>query len=192
MKDAAIMTNGTGQRYDSTTIALHWATALLVILLWSSGQLSDLVPKGPLRTDAWSIHFTLGFALAAVLIWRLVWRVSGGERLAPADSGLLQILAKAAHYGLYLLLVATIALGLVNAFVRGVSLFDLASLPQIGDRALKEPITDWHGLAANLLLGLALIHAAAALAHHYILKDAVLLRMAPRREAVAKARLTDA
>ena len=51
MKDAAIMTNGTGQRCNSTTIALHWATAALVILLWGIGQVADLVPKGPLRTD---------------------------------------------------------------------------------------------------------------------------------------------
>jgi cytochrome b561 len=176
------MTNRIGERYDPTTIVLHWATAVLVILLWTSGQLSDLPPKGPLRTDAWSSHFVLGFALAAVLIWRLVWRVSGHRSLPPADSGLLQILAQGAHYGLYLLLIATVALGLVNAFVRGVSLFDLASLPQIGDRELRKPITEWHELAANLLLGLALIHAAAALAHHYILKDGVLARMAPDRK----------
>ncbi|MGA2636265.1 cytochrome b [Methylocella sp.] len=185
------MTKTTGERYERAAIGLHWATAVLVIVLWTSGQLADLVPKGPLRTDAWSCHFVLGFALAAVLIWRLVWRVTGRRRLPPADSGLLQILAEAAHYGLYLLLIATVALGLVNAFVRGVSLFDLASLPQIGDRELRKPITEWHELAANLLLGLALIHSAAALVHHYILKDGVLARMAPQRRPAPKA-LTDA
>ncbi len=176
------MKKTTGARYDRTTIGLHWATAILVIVLWLSGQLADLAPKGPLRTGAWSSHFVLGFALAGLLIWRLVWRFTGQRRLPPADAGLLQILAEAAHAGLYLLLIATIALGLVNAFVRGVSLFDLASLPQIGDRELRKPITELHELAANLLLGLALVHAVAALAHHYILKDSVLLRMAPGRE----------
>ena len=75
--------------------------------------------------------------------------------------------------------------------MRGVSLFDLASLPQIGDKELRKPITEWHELAANLLLGLALIHSAAALAHHYILKDGVLARMAPQRRPAPKA-LTDA
>ncbi len=186
------MTIIAGDRYDSTTIRLHWATAALVVVLWISGQLADLAPKGPLRTDAWSSHFVLGFALAAVLIWRLVWRFGGGRRLPAAGSGLLHFLAQAAHHGLYLLLIATVALGLVNAFVRGVSLFDLASLPQIGDRELRKPITQWHEFAANLLLGLAMLHAAAALAHHYILKDAVLLRMAPDRDGIPKTGLTDA
>ena len=53
------------------------------------------------------------------------------------------------------------------------------SLPQIGDRAMRKPITHWHGLAANLLLGLVGLHAAAALFHHYILRDGVLGRMLP-------------
>ena len=104
---------------------------------------------------------------------------SGGRKLPAADAGPLHVLAKATHYGLYLLLLIVIILGVVNAFVRGYNLFDLASLPQIGDRALRKPITDWHGLAANLLLGLAGVHAAAALFHHYFLRDSVLGRMLP-------------
>ena len=67
----------------------------------------------------------------------------------------------------------------MNAFVRGYNLFDLVSLPQVGDRAWRRPITHWHGLAANILLGLALFHAAAALVHHYLWHDAVLKRMLP-------------
>jgi cytochrome b561 len=74
-------------------------------------------------------------------------------------------------------------LGVVNAFVRGYNLFDLVSLPQLGDRAMRKPITHWHGLAANLLLALAGLHAAAALFHHYIIRDSVLARMVPTRDA---------
>jgi cytochrome b561 len=95
-------------------------------------------------------------------------------------------LAKATHHGLYLLLLIVIVLGVVNAFVRGYNLFDLASLPQIGDRALRKPITNWHGLAANVLLGLAGLHAAAALFHHYVIRDSVLGRMLPRNEGSTK------
>ena len=39
----------------------------------------------------------------------------------------------------------------------------------------------WHSLPANLLMALALIHATAALVHHYLWRDAVLRRMLPRR-----------
>jgi cytochrome b561 len=112
----------------------------------------------------------------------MIWRYLGGRRLPAADTGILHAVAKATHYGLYLLLLATIVLGVINAFVRGYNLFDLVSLPQIGDRAMRKPITNWHGLAANILLILAGVHAAAALFHHYIIRDNVLVRMVPARD----------
>ena len=170
-------------KYDRTTISLHWITAGLVIVLWIIGQTADWFPDGPINTDYWSIHVVLGFALAGVIACRIFWRNSRGRRLPPADAGVLHAVAKATHYGLYLLLLVVIVLGITNAFVRGYNLFDLVSLPQIGDRDMRKPITNWHGLAANLLLGLAGLHAAAALFHHYIIQDSVLARMAPTRDA---------
>jgi cytochrome b561 len=133
-----------------------------------------------MRTGYWSIHVLLGFALAVVLLWRIVWRIVGGRRLAPADSGVLWFVAEATHYVLYGLLSAVVMLGIANAFVRSYNLFDIVSLPQLGDSNLRRPITHWHGFSANILLGFAFFHATAALMHSYIWKDAVLPRMLPR------------
>ncbi len=169
----------TGGVYDRTTIALHWTTAVSVAVLWIIGQTADWIPNGPVNTAYWSVHVVLGFVLAAILVWRLAWRASGGRRLPAADPGALQAFAKATHYLLYGLLLVVVILGIVNAFVRGYNLFDLVSLPQVGDRGLRRPITHWHGLAANILLGLAAFHAAAALVHHYLWHDGVLGRMMP-------------
>ncbi|WP_395698259.1 cytochrome b [Methylocella sp.] len=165
--------------YDPLTIALHWSVAGLVVGLWIIGQVADLFPKGPLRGGLWSTHVVLGFFLAVLVVWRLAWRVSRGRRLPPSGGRALAIAAKAVQGLMYLTLLAVILLGVVNAFVRGFNLFGVFSLPQIGDRELRKPITEWHELAANLLLALALLHAGAALFHHYALKDGVLLRMAP-------------
>jgi len=165
--------------YDRTTITLHWLTAFCVVVLWIIGQTADWIPHGPFNTAVWSVHVVLGFALTAILFWRLIWRVSTGRRLPPADSGTLHIFAKATHYLLYLLMATVVVIGIVNAFVRGYNLFDLVSLPQIGDKALRRPITNWHGLAANILLALAAFHAGAALVHHYLWRDGVLARMLP-------------
>ena len=167
--------------YDRTTIALHWLTAVSVVLLWIIGQTADWIPDGPVNTAYWSVHVVLGFVLAGVLGWRIMWRRTAGRRLSAADSGALHAFAKTTHYLLYSLLLVVVVLGIVNAFVRGYNLFDLVSLPQIGDRALRRPITQWHGLAANILLGLAFFHAAAALVHHYLWQDGVLRRMLPGR-----------
>ena len=175
------------ETYDRTTISLHWITAGLVVVLWIIGQTADWLPDGPLNTDYWSVHVVLGFGLAAVIAWRMIWRNSGGRRLPAADTGVLHAVAKATHYGLYLLLLVVIVLGITNAFVRGYNLFDLVSLPQIGDRAMRKPITHWHGFAANILLVLAGLHAAAALFHHYILRDSVLARHGPHARGVRTA-----
>lgn len=175
----------TGVVYDRTTIALHWVTAASVVVLWIIGQTADWIPHGPANTAVWSVHVVLGFGLAAILAWRIGWRFSGGRRLPAADAGMLQAFAKLTHYLLYALLLVVIVLGVVNAFVRGYNLFDLVSLPQVGDRAWRRPITNWHGLAANILLGLALFHAAAALVHHYLWHDGVLKRMVPEAHVAA-------
>ncbi len=166
-------------RYDRTTIALHWTTALLVVALWILGQTADWFPDGPVNTGLWSTHVVLGFALTGVLVWRIAWRSGGGRALPAADQGVLHTLAKATHYGLYLLLVVIVVLGIVNAFVRGYSIYGLFHLPQVGDRAWRRPITQWHGLAANIVLALAAFHAAAALVHHYVLRDGLVARMMP-------------
>ena len=175
----AEIASGTITFYDRTTIALHWITATSVIVLWIIGQTADWIPDGPANTAYWSVHVVLGFVLAAVLAWRIGWRATAGRRLPAAANGILRVIAKATHYLLYALLLVVVVLGIINAFVRGYNLFDLVSLPQLGDRAWRRPITQWHGLAANVLLGLALFHAAAALVHHYLWKDGVLGRMLP-------------
>ena len=181
----------TTPRYDKTTMALHWATALLVAVLWIIGQTADWFPDGPFQSAYWSSHVVLGFALAVILIWRLVWRYSGGRGLPAADAGMLHVLAKATHYGLYLLLVSVVTLGVVNAVVRGYSIYGLFHLPQLGDRAWRRPITDWHGLAANIMLALAGVHAAAALVHQYLWRDGLLGRMMPGADVGAGATVPD-
>lgn len=166
--------------YDTTTITLHWLTAGSVVLLWIIGQTADWLPDGPANTIYWSVHVVVGFLLAAVVGWRVIWRATNGRRLRPADTGALHIFAKTTHYLLYALLLVVVTLGIVNAIVRGYNLFGLAHLPQVGDRAWRKPITSWHGLAANILLGLAFFHAAAALVHQYIWRDGLLHRMLPK------------
>ncbi len=176
------MAKRTGEHYNSTTIGLHWVTALMVVILWGGAEVADFVPKGVWRTNGWTLHVALGFALLTVLIWRFVWRFTGRRRLPAADADpTVHVAAEASHFALYALLFAAVGLGVVDAFARGFSLFDLSSLPEFGDKEAQPTYAFWHGLAANLLIGLAGLHAVAALAHHYILRDGVLARMAPER-----------
>ncbi|ACA15053.1 cytochrome B561 [Methylobacterium sp. 4-46] len=164
-------------RYDTTTIVLHWLTALLVGLLWILGQTNDWWPRGPLRGGLWSLHVLLGFALMATLATRVVWRIGPGRALPSAEDGPLRLLARATHSGLYLLLIAVVGLGLADALVRGFVLFGAIPLPQVGDQALRRPINALHEWAANAVMAVAGLHAAAGLFHHYVRQDGVLGRM---------------
>ena len=168
-------------RYDGVTISLHWITALLVVVLWVIGQTADFFPKGAFQSAYWSTHVVLGFLLVLVILYRVGWRTTAGRRLPRVDPVPLHILAKATHYGLYLLLAIVLVLGVANAFVRGYHIYDLFQLPQLGDKDLRRPITVWHGRAANVVLILAGLHALAALGHHYVMRDGVLRRMMPGR-----------
>ncbi|MDO9425202.1 MAG: cytochrome b/b6 domain-containing protein [Methylobacterium sp.] len=172
--------------YDRTTITLHWLTVALVLTLWLVGTfLEDVVPKGALRSGIWSAHFVLGFAFLGVLVALLAWRNTNGRQLPVEDPGAWHVLAKANLATLYLLLFVIAGLGIANAFVRGVTLIGPIALPQVGDPEWRRPLTYWHGIAANILMVFAFLHASAALFDHYLWRGPVLARMVPGRAPAA-------
>jgi len=60
--------------------------------------------------------------------------------------------------------------------------FGLGIPPLIGQlsRPLRHQLREFHEWIGWAIIIIAMIHAAAALYHHYELKDRVLLRMLPR------------
>jgi cytochrome b561 len=89
------------------------------------------------------------------------------------------------HVLLYALLVVTPLVGIYLAFLRGneVTFFGLFTIPApiAVDREAARPVQEVHEVLANGLVILAMLHAVAALAHHFVLKDDVLRRMLPGR-----------
>ncbi len=168
--------------YDRTTIALHWITAVLVFALWGLAESEDFVPK-PGRHLLWSVHIALGAGLVLVLLGRLAWRTTRGIRLAPADPGMLGKLSTAVHWLLYALVVCAVVLGIANTLARGWDFGGVITIPSFApdNRALRRTINGLHETAANATLVVAAFHAAAALLHHYVLRDNVLRRMLPSR-----------
>jgi len=168
-----------GFRYDKRTIGLHWATATLVALLWCVGQSIDWFPKGTPRISVRSGHITFGLLLGLLLLFRIWWRRTGGRKLPAAAVVGQQRVASLLHIGLYLLLLATVSLGIANVWVRGDNIFQLFTVPQFapGNRELVEQVEDTHALLANTVAVAAVLHAAFALFHHYVKRDGVLRRM---------------
>lgn len=172
-------------RYDSTTVALHWLTALLVVAQWCIAKMIDWAPRGAPRVPMRSLHLTVGVILVALIVTRIAWRLTRGRRLPAADRGAVHVLAKATHWGLYALVVATLALGLALWWVRGDTWFFLFSPPKLdpSSTALRAFVSTWHPTLGTAILWLAALHAAAALVHRFLWHDGVLGRMIVRAPA---------
>lgn len=172
-------------RYDTKTIRYHWISAVLVAGLWIIGQTIDDFPRGTPRTAARSAHIVFGVLLALVVIARLAWRARSGTRLPAASSGLAEALTRVVAGILYVLLLSTVALGVLNAWIRGDMILGLGRIPSIapGNTGLKDSIENLHALSANAIVIVAGLHAGAALFHQFVLRDRLLLRMMPERKA---------
>jgi cytochrome b561 len=128
-------------------------------------------------------HMSLGVILTAVIAARIVWRFIPGHQVAAVDVGIARVAAKAVHYILYALLVAEAVLGFIFRWSEGkpINFFGLLIPGPFGAWSREAhhqvgEIHEWNGWA---IIGIAFLHALAALYHHYVLKDRVLLRMLP-------------
>jgi cytochrome b561 len=163
--------------YDRRTIILHWLVGGTIAFMWLLARLNMLLPKGPLRLSLWSIHLLVGICLAGLIAARIGWRLTRGDRLPAPEHGLRHRVAVAIHYTLYLLMLTVVLLGL--AHISGFTLFGVIKLPTFWAKPVNHAIGEWHGLVANIIAAVAVVHALAALYHHYIVRDGILRRMAP-------------
>lgn len=178
-------TDPTLVRYQAPLRALHWLTVLAVIVVFGVTYLEAFFPRGSAgRAWIWWTHISVGLLLIAFIAVRIPTRFLGAN---PAPSKQISrpvaIASHIAHGLLYLLLIATPLVGIYLAFLRGnaVTFFSLFTIPSpiAANRDLARQVIEVHETLANALVILALLHAAAALMHHYLLKDDVLVRMLP-------------
>jgi cytochrome b561 len=169
--------------YGALAKAFHWLGALCIVLAWLLGTFIDDLPKAA-EPKVIFAHMSLGLTVLALLVLRLGWRFarpvpSLASRLGPWA----EFLAIAMQWLLLALMIAVPVAGIVLEFARGqsVPLFGLAEIasPWPADKAFASSVKEVHATVANALLILATLHAAAALLHHFLLKDRVLVRMLP-------------
>ncbi len=177
-------------RHDGLAITLHWLTALLVVTQFALAQVWGFLPRGgDTRHTLQSLHVSFGVTLAVVVLVRLVWRSGFSRRLPPADTGPVKWVARVVHYGLYALLIAMVLTGLGKAWnhAHAAGVFGLFSVPAlfVVDPSWRPAVATVHLWGAWAIVLLAGLHAAAALFHHYVLRDGVLRRMLPGRDATA-------
>jgi len=169
-------------RYSPTARALHWITAVLVIVLIIVGLLLDDLPAGRVQTTAYDLHRSTGLLVFVVVLVRLLYRWSHSPPPLPADVPRAQgIAANAVHHLLYTLLLIQPLVGWwgTSAYGAEIKVYWLFTLPPLvaKDQAWGEKILGWHAVIGITLACVIALHVAAALYHHFVRRDGVLRRM---------------
>ena len=174
------------EKYTAPQIALHWLTALLLIVAYATMELRGFVQRGSWQGFAMIItHFSAGFCIMLIMLMRLVMRT---RRRSPDIVPPLQRwqtgLSHAVHTTLYALFLLLPVLGITSRYLGGRKwwLFGV-NMPVSAqpNPELARSLIQWHETLAPLGYWLIGLHAVAALLHHYLFKDNTLLRMMPSR-----------
>ncbi|MDT8386028.1 MAG: cytochrome b [Thiogranum sp.] len=179
----------TDDSYGRISISLHWLIAVAVIGLFALGLwMVELDYYDPWYQRAPELHKSAGVLLFGLVLLRLVWHYSN-PRPRPVGSRWESRAATLAHASLNLLLLATLVSGYLisTADGRPIDVFGLFQVPATlaGLQNQADLAGKIHELLSFILIGLAGLHALAALKHHFINHDATLRRMlASRQEPV--------
>lgn len=165
-------------------MALHWITAILVAVAFFYG------PGGPesrvysaARDFERELHETLGLAVLAVSVLRVFWLAFTSRPDVPPAQPWMRTAALLIQGSLYALIFLVPLTAMFGAWLEGHPLTLMAGSvvpsPLPVDHQVGTLLAKVHSFLGDAILWLAAIHAAAALYHHYVLKDGVLQSMVP-------------
>jgi cytochrome b561 len=175
------------ERYGSTAMAFHWVMLALVIAVYACILLTENFPRGSdLREGLKTWHFMLGLSVLGLGLVRLALRVLVWKTpsITPQPPQYLVWLSAGAHAAIYALLIAMPIAGwlILSAEGKVIPLWGFNLPPLVGvDESLAKSVEELHetgGTVGYFLIGL---HAAAALFHHFVIKDNTLVRILPSR-----------
>jgi cytochrome b561 len=171
-------------RHDAFTQGLHWVTAILVVAAFIYGLGgSEARVYLPARDFERSLHETLGMGVFALTLLRLLWRGFATRPTEEAGTAWMRRGAGAVQIALYGLLLAVPVTAVAGAWLQGHPVLllggiEIASLVATS-HDLGTTVAEIHTWLGDAILWIAGAHAAAAIAHHSLIKDGVLLSMLP-------------
>ncbi len=185
--------NNQRHHYDTLSRLFHWLTAIAVLLAFILGpeHFGREMRQGLDPATRWDIvlHESLGVLVMALTLLRLLWVAVRPAKPRFDMPVWMQRASQATHGLLWLLLLAVpmsafLALGSEGHPLTLLGSVRVDEMPFMSQSPLAH-LADWgdvHGALGDLILCLAGLHAVAAIGHHVLLKDGVLLSMLrPRR-----------
>jgi cytochrome b561 len=116
------------ERYGRISRYLHWSIAILIMALVPMGIFTSIIPEGTaFRNAYYVVHKTIGVIVIALVGIRLIWnRVSPRPALDGSLTARERKFAKAAHFALYVMMLAMPITGFVMTSFHGYPTFFFA------------------------------------------------------------------
>ena len=182
MNKPPAVTPRTAPRYTTVAIVLHWFLAVAILLGFLIGLQESDAPVSPARVRWINYHKWIGITILGLSLLRLLWRFSHRPPLPPESMQSWQRKAsdwvyRALYVFFFIVPIAGWAYSCADGF--HVVYLGLIPLPDLApkNKALADVLIEVHATLAWTLATLVGLHVAAALKHHFIDKDGLLLRM---------------
>lgn len=171
------------------TLFYHWTIGISMIAALGVGTyIESLKSTDPLRGELIFVHKNVGLAILILAIARISWRYINGF-LQPAGASPVWEARSAYWMHVFLLfatlmmpisgIMMTLGFGCTHCYVPVFGLFEIGPFPKI--ELLAGIGYYMHTMGSKLVILAILIHAAAALKHHYWDGDGTLRRMLGRQ-----------
>jgi cytochrome b561 len=164
--------------------AFHWAMALLILAQIALGLTAANWHLSPTQIRLFFWHKSIGMLILALLALRLAWRLANPTPALPAGTPAWErAAARGGHALLYALMLALPVTGwIVNSAANiPFRIFYVVPLPALvaPDKALADSMALVHRGLFVLLALVLIAHIGAALRHHFVKRNDVLVRMLP-------------
>lgn len=182
------MLKSTAREWGWAAKLFHWVSAVFIFYLLADGWWMTHVAERAGRLPMYRSHAVLGYNVLLLFALRIAWR--GIDRATPGMPRGAKpwewLLAHATHLVLYLLVIVVSVTGwlLAGTFREPLDGTLLGAIPVpmlTRDASLHRPMEEAHEVLSYVLLALIVFHVAAALRHHFMLRNDVLRRMGLRR-----------
>lgn len=172
----------TERGYGPVARALHWCMAIIMVGLIGLGLYMTEQPDGDPKWQLYDLHKSLGSLVFVLALARLAWRrVTPPPPLPDTMDASDKLAAHLGHALLYGAMLALPVTGYLDATLGGyhLSVFGWFDVPMLlaKDEALFDVVVTLHRWIGYSLALVVLGHAGAALKHHFIDRDRVLMRM---------------
>lgn len=199
MKAVRLKWTNSEDRYGAVSMLIHWSTVALFVTLYSKVYYRHwFTAKGSSESlTAIQLHFSFGILVAVLLLFRIAYRLRAISPEHLNGGRLTRALSTTVHFCLYAVMIVMPLTGYLGTKV-DTDFFGIIIIPKFADTPafetliakgmglsfaeFEKPLDAIHHFLGSWIVWLLIVgHASAALFHHWVLKDDVLLRMLPRR-----------